>query len=223
MVKQKIFWQLYLISGIFTFIILIIGIYFGVFLGKSKINVLEKNLDDLRINQEDAALGFTLMSIFGNKTCNVIHNELSSTVAEASDIGKEITKYEQEEKFRDSRYISLKRDYTLIQIKYWSYLETMKSDCNNTNFVTILYFYSNDCSVCSGQGLILDYVKKLHPDSVMIFALDSDVDLNTLKMVKDAYGIKEMPTLIINDEKYSGLVSLDELKQIICNKIGICD
>jgi protein-disulfide isomerase len=57
----------------------------------------------------------------------------------------------------------------------------------------------------------------------MIFALDSDVDLNTLKMVKDAYGIKEMPTLIINDEKYSGLVSLDELKQIICNKIGICD
>src|SRR4030042_1658565 len=94
------------------------------------------------------------------------------------------------EKFKDGSYYSAKRDYTLIQIRYWSYLERLKNECNNTNFITVLYFYSPDCRDCSKPGLIYDYLKQQHPENVMIFALDYDVDLNTLKILKEVYDVK---------------------------------
>jgi hypothetical protein len=214
-------WELYLISGIITIIILVAGIFFGLFIGKEKVDVLQSGIDDLRIRQDDATLSFSLMSTFGNKSCDIIQHELSDTMAAASDLGKKITDYEKE-KIKDASYQSAKEDYTLIQIRYWSYLKTLKKECNTKDFITVLYFYSADCQDCNSQGLIYDYLKEKYPQNVMIFALDSDVNLNTLKILKEAYGVDKTPTSIINDEKYDGLVELKQLQGILCTDINIC-
>ena len=97
-------------------------------------------------------------------------------------------------------------------------------DCNKNDFVTVLYFYSNDgCSDCSKQATILTYLKEKHPDNIMNFALDSDIDLNTVKMLKSIYDVSKTPSLVINEDKYDGLVDLDTMKQIICNKTAVCN
>jgi thiol-disulfide isomerase/thioredoxin len=214
-------WELYLVSGIITLIILFAGIFFGLFIGKEKVDVIQSGIDDLRIRQDDATLSFSLMSTFGNKSCDIIQHELSDTMVAASDLGKKITDYEKE-KIKDSVYQSTKEDYTLIQIRYWSYLERLKKECNTTDFITILYFYSTDCQDCNKQGLIYDYLKGEYPQNVMIFALDSNVDLNTLKILKEVYGVERIPTSVINDEKYEGLVELEQVKGILCTGINIC-
>ena len=221
--KKRTDIEVYLISGFITFIVLVAGISLGILLGREKVSDLEKNLEDLRIKQEDATLGFTLMSIFGNRSCDIIHSELSNTVTEASNLGKEITRYGTED-FKDARYQAMKKDYTIIQIRYWSYLEKLKTECNKTNFITILYFYSSEyCPKCSQQALILDYTKSLYPDNVMIFALDYGIDLNVVKLLKNVYGIDKAPTLVIDDKKYENVVELDELKQILCKDLSICE
>ena len=212
---NRIDWEFFLISAIITFIILLAGIFFGMFLGKDKVSSLEHDLEDLRVRQDDATLSFSLMSTFGNKSCDIIQHELSDTMVQAAKLGKEITNYENE-KFKDDKYIQTKKDYTLIQIRYWSYLERLKHECNNTNYITILYFYSTECKDCSKQGLILDYLKQAHPNNVMNFALDSDIDLNIIRLIKNVYEVQETPTLIINEKKYTGLVELSQLQEIIC-------
>ena len=218
---NKIDWEFYLISAIITFIILLAGIFFGMFIGKEKVSSLEQNLEDLRVRQDDATLSFSLMSIFGNKSCSIIQHELGDTMTQAAELGKEITSY-QNEKFKDEGYIQTKKDYTLIQIRYWSYLERLKQECNNTNFITILYFYSGECGDCSKQGLILDYLKQTHPNNVMNFALDYDVDLNVIRLLKSVYNVTTTPTLIINDKKYTGLVELCQLEEVLCKDFSIC-
>src|SRR4030043_1855652 len=212
MVTGKNDWEFYLVSAIITFIILFAGIFFGLYIGKEKVGILQQGIDDLRIRQEDATLSFSLMNIFGNRSCEIIQHELSDTMGEASELGKKITDYEKE-KFKDGSYYSAKRDYTLIQIRYWSYLERLKNECNNTNFITVLYFYSPDCRDCSKQGLIYDYLKQQHPENVMIFALDYDVDLNTLKILKEGHDVGQVPTSIINDRQYQGLGELNQLEE----------
>jgi hypothetical protein len=221
MVDGKTDWEFYLISAIITFLILFAGIFFGLYIGKEKVSVLEQGINDLRIRQDDATLSFSLMTIFGNRSCEIIQHELSDTMSEAAELGRKITDYEKE-KFKDDSYYSAKKDYTLIQIRYWSYLERMKKECNNNNFITILYFYSDDCRDCSKQGLIYDYLKQQHPENVMIFALDYDVDLNTLKILKEVYNVEQVPTSIINDRQYQGLVELNQLDEILCTELGIC-
>jgi thiol-disulfide isomerase/thioredoxin len=215
--------EIYLISGFITFIVLVAGISLGILLGRERVSNLEKSLEDLRITQDDTTLGFTLMSVFGNRSCDIIQTELSNTVTEASNLGKEITKYEEED-FKDSNYQAMKKDYTIIQIRYWSYLERLKTECNKTNFITILYFYSSEyCPKCSQQALILNYVKGLYPDNVMVFALDYGIDLNSVKLLKSVYGIDKAPMLVIDDKKYENVVELDELKQILCQNLSICE
>jgi len=218
---KKIDWEFFLISGIITFIVLLAGLFFGMFLGKEKVGSLENDLEELRVRQDDATLSFSLMSIFGNRSCNIIQHELSDTMLQAAELGREITSYENE-KFKDDRYIQTKKDYTLIQIRYWSYLERLKQECNNTNFITILYFYSNECDDCSKQGLILDYLKQTYPNNVMNFALDYNVDLNIIRLLKSIYDVEDTPTLIINEKKYTGLVELNQLQGIVCKDLGVC-
>ena len=162
------------------------------------------------------------MSVFGNKTCNIIQHELTDIVIEAAKLGKEITDYEKE-KFKDDSYSSTKKDYTLIQVRHWSYLERLKQECNTTNFVTILYFYSAECRDCSKQGVILDYLKQKYPQNVMTFALDYDVDLNIIKLLKGVYEVEETPTIVINDKTYHGLMELSQLEEVLCLELAICD
>lgn len=210
MVRSNTDWQFYIISGVVTFLILSAGILFGVFIGKEKSISLESDINDLRIRQDDTTLGFTLLSMFGNKTCDILGNELSNTMVEASKLSNEITRYEGQEKFKDVNYYTLKKDYTIIQVKYWFYLKKLMEDCNRKDFITVLYFYSNsNCGDCSKQATILTYLKDKYPNNIMNFALDYDIDLNTVRMLKSIYGVNSMPTLIINEKTYSGLVELD--------------
>ena len=70
--------------------------------------------------------------------------------------------------------------------------------------------------------MILDYLKQTHPNNVMNFALDYDVDLNVIRLLKSVYNVTTTPTLIINDKKYTGLVELGQLEEVLCKDFSIC-
>jgi protein-disulfide isomerase len=57
----------------------------------------------------------------------------------------------------------------------------------------------------------------------MNFALDADLDLNIIRLLKSVYRVRGVPTLVIDGRSYEGLVSLEQLKQILCEKLQICE
>jgi hypothetical protein len=224
MVKRKIHWEFYAISGFFTMILLIGGVYFGIFLSKEKIVELERGLEDLKRREEDIALEFALLTTFENSSCEILSYELNKAVTDADKLGSRLVHYETTERVKASGFYPLKKDYTLTLIRAWLYLERMKSECNMTGFVTNLYFYSNkNCPDCPRQGLILDYIKRTYPQNIMTFALDYDIDLNVINLLKSLYKVEKVPTLVIDGKKYEGLVTLQELKEILCSEINICE
>lgn len=215
MVKWKINWEIYLISGLITIIILLAGIFFGVYLSEKKVSTYAEALEELKIEHEDLQLSLIILPLYGNKTCAVLEKEFNSIQVKTAKLGGEIIKYETGEVYNTPYFETIKKEYALTSVRYWLYARKMNQECN-ASFVPILYFYSNvHCPDCPKQGLILSSLKQSYPQNAMIFALDYDLDLNTINSIKLAYEVEKVPTLIINDEKYAGLVTLDQLKQCL--------
>ncbi|MEM5766184.1 MAG: hypothetical protein QW423_00905 [Candidatus Aenigmatarchaeota archaeon] len=223
MVKKKIAWEFYIVSAAITLFILFMGIYTGFFLSKTKIKELQDELTSLKLRQEDMIFELTLLTRDKNISCYLLGKALEKTMEEAGKLGDRVSIYEMNEKIKYKDFLDLKKDYTLVLIKYWFYVKEIKESCNRSDLVDVLYFYSNkNCNECSPQGTILTYLKKKYSQNLMIFAIDYDIDLNTVHILKKVYNIEKVPSLVINEEKYEGLVTLEELSEILCSKHKLC-
>ncbi|MCG2720055.1 MAG: hypothetical protein L6266_05010 [Nanoarchaeota archaeon] len=73
----------------------------------------------------------------------------------------------------------------------------------------------------------MTYLKERLQDRLLIFSIDTSFKGEPLiEMLKEAYGIKTYPSLLINDEIHSGLVDEEDLRDILCeiyeDKSGVC-
>jgi hypothetical protein len=224
MVKRRIAWEFYVFSAAITIFILFMGIYLGIFLSKGKIEELQSELTSLKLKQEDLVFELTLLTLNNkNVSCNLLTQALEKVIDEAGKLGDRVSLYETTEKIKDESFYELKKDYTLTLVRYWFYVEEIKKNCGKSNLVTVLYFYSNqNCFDCLSQGTILTYMKQKYPQNLMVFALDYDINLNIISSLKRVYDVQKVPSLVINGEKYEGLVTLEKLSEILCSKHKLC-
>ncbi|MEM5879482.1 MAG: hypothetical protein QXU74_03250 [Candidatus Aenigmatarchaeota archaeon] len=223
MVKRKVAWEFYILSAAITLFILFMGIYTGILLSRGKIEELQEDLTNLKLKQEDLIFELTLLTLNKNISCSLLAQSLEKVVDEAEKLGNQVTLYETTEKVRDSRFYTLKKDYTLTLVRYWFYVEEIKKSCNRDDLITVLYFYSNqNCLDCNSQGMVLTYFKNKYPKNLMIFALDFDIELNIISILKKVYSVEKVPSLVINGKKYEGLIVLDKLNQILCSEYNLC-
>jgi glutaredoxin len=214
MVKSKVSKRIFALAAVITIIIFIIGIYFGYFISEEKFNSLKIDFERLQLQQKDTELESNLLNFIGLNSCESLNYELDKATSMASDLGGRVSYYDSEI-IKNPEFYTLKKQYILTLIQYWSYWELYKKNCNSS-VNTILYFYSIDgCDDCSKQGFVLTYLKQRYPKEIMIFALDYNEDLYSLNLLKNVYGIKTTPTLIINKEKYEGLKDLNSLKEVL--------
>lgn len=112
--------------------------------------------------------------------------------------------------------LDLKRDYTLLSIYQWVLMKDYQEKCDS-NITLVLFFYSNvnNVSECERQGYVLDYLYYSYPKTVVVYALDYDIDTGSLNVLKELYDVRRVPTVVINDVKFEGFHSFDELKGMI--------
>lgn len=223
MVRKKIAWEFYIISGIITLSVLIVGIFFGIFLSEEKVKFLEGELSEVRISEEDATLQFTFLQYFPNESCKILKEQFYDIQMKAAELGDKVEEYERTEKMKSPEFAKLKKSYTLTLLNYWYSAKRLKEECNQS-LATILYFYSNVyCPDCPKQGAALTYIKSKYPEKVMIFSIDFDLGkkLGSVKLLRLGYNITTTPTLVVDDTKYEGLITADKLEEILCS-MAIC-
>jgi hypothetical protein len=215
MVNKKISWGFYAITLIITIAVFTSGIFFGIFLSSVKVGELQNSVSELEKKRMEQELNLLLADYLPNKTCDIMAYEVEEMIPQINELAREVTFYEETKKFEEKEYAEAKRDYTISQIRYWLYLERLKSSCN-LNVTTLIYFYSNrDCDLCRDQGVVLDYVKNMHKSDLMIFAFDTDVELNSIEIIMKSYDIQELPSIIVDGELHQGFVGKDSLEDLI--------
>jgi len=220
MVKKS----LYILAGIITGVIVLMSLFIVILIDRMRSSYIEKELELFKQDIETLNLESISLDMIGEDiTCDDLLNNtifLEDLMRRLDELEKKLQKYEKEETIIKSKdFQRLKTDYSLLSIRTWFLLKKIQEKCGE-RFLTVLYFYKlDDCPECEEQGIVLSYYKKILGEKFMVFALDMNLDNPVIQIIKGAYNVEDAPSIIVNNEKHSGFVSKQELKEIICEKI----
>lgn len=202
-----------------TTFIFVTGLIFGLWLGTERVGELDRTMMELEESIKSAELQLMFFDVMGAEvSCDYLEKQRWEISSETDSLGKEVERFESSMKLDEDSFFELKERYTLSMLRSWLNVENIKDTCD-ADFVTVLYFYSNEyCDGCEEQGIILSFYKEKLGADLLIYSIDSDLNLQIVNMLKDVYEVDEYPVLVINREVYPGFINTGELKEIICEE-----
>lgn len=217
------------ISGILTLCVFIIGILVGVTVSEKRLAYGESQIREQRVELDSMQMQYTMIDQANiENSCAALSVAIDENVKKLLETGSKIEQYSTDINFDEQEYSTLKREYTISEIRYWLFAQKAKEACMK-DVASIIYFYSDDeaCSDCSTQSRVLTYLKGQLNDRLLIFSIDASFQAEPLVgILRNSYNITQFPSLLVNDRLYSGFVSEEKLKEYLCaeyeNKEGIC-
>lgn len=221
MVTRRISKDKYLLAGFITFLIFALGLTLGMVLDNARLKALEYDAREQEI--DFASLQFQYLYLTSidteGESCPVLRTALDKSVAELGKTLDHLEEYKKDSKINLKSYTLVGRKYLLDNLQYWFFAKKSKQKCE-IDLVNILYFYSNEnCEICSDQGVLLTFFKKLYGEQLLVFPIDIDLESEEplITIMKSRYDINEYPTLVIEDTKYEGMQNKEKLSQLICS------
>lgn len=207
MISAKKYIVVFLITiGIF-FIAFIVSNYFN----DKRYEVIKSTSDKISI---DILSLETQFDLFQESSCASLTNSVLSD--EINALADKLSYAENQRGIDDSDVISLKKYYSLLEIKDYLLMKKVDKRCN-VNPISILYFYTNkeNCDACTKQGYVLTKLRNDHPE-LKVYSFDYDLDLNAIKTLISLYKIpKELPALVIEEKTYTTFKSIEDIAKII--------
>jgi len=214
----KISFKLYLVAAALTIVVFSSGILFGWILDSNRVSDVQSQIDDLAISFQNLDLENSIYQAFGNETftCSIYSSRAESLSKQTDQLAEELNSFREVNEFQLSKLDFFKKKYTVMNLQFWLQLVNLKKNCDY-NSTTVLYFYTTKpCDECAAQGIVLDALKRKSPERLMIFAIDSDLDLGVVALLKTKYNVTRIPTLVINENiKIEGFASQSALKEFL--------
>lgn len=211
----------YVAAGIITIAIFLLGLMLGLVTEGKRITYVQDLFDRQRAEFSSSQLQYAYVSSLNSQdACPAMYDVFFNNVKNLDETAHRLETYVKDSKLNDESFNVLKREYTIEQLRYWLLSKQARELCNQ-DVVRVLYFYSDDaqCADCNNQAFILDYLKKLLGDRLLIFSLDATFEQEPMiGILKTQYNITEYPTLIVEDTLVSGLSSRDELLTNLCGR-----
>ncbi len=201
-------WKKYTIVFFITLTIFISGLWISNYFNNKKIDQL-KNIES-KISL-DIMSSETQFSLLQEQSCKDVSNSILSS--ELNSLADKISYSENNIGIDDTDVVSLKKYYSLLEIKDYLLMKKIKERCDERS-VFVLYFYKNDdCTDCTKQGFVLTSLKQKYPD-LRVYSFDYNLDLSAIKAMTSIYKVPDnLPAMVINGKVYSGFKSLEEIEK----------
>jgi len=213
----KVNTQVYITAAFLTFAIFVAGIIIGWLLDQNRVNSITSQIEDIQITMDDLRLEDQFLStIEDTSSCSLYLSRVQSLSKKTDELASELDTYKGLTYFQAEAIDKLKNKYTILNLDLWLQIVNLRKNCGY-NFTTVVYFYSlESCVQCQAQGIVLDAMKKENPGNLMIFAVDSNLDLEIVELIKNNFNVSIAPTLIINEEEtFEGFINSKRLNEII--------
>ncbi|MBI4153869.1 hypothetical protein HY501_00895 [Candidatus Woesearchaeota archaeon] len=219
----------YIVAGIITLAVFIIGLLLGVSLSGERMNYAQEQMRIQKLGIDSLQIQYQFLNSFNiQNSCSAISKTFEVNVKNLIDLGNKIEKYSSDVNFNVEEFNDLKREYILAELRYWILSKKAKEACSR-DFITILYFYSDeeDCFSCSTQSRILTYLKGQLDNKLLVFSIDGSFQTEPMvSILKESYNITSYPSVVIDDQAYNGLLTEEDLTKELCSryqdKPGIC-
>lgn len=201
-------WKKYIITFFITAGLFLSAFWLSNYFTNHKINQVKIAEDKISLDLMSSEIQFSLLQEMSCK--DVSSNALSSELNSLSD---KINYSENNIGVDNSDVISLKKYYSLLEIKDYLLMKRITERCGQRS-VFVLYFYNNnDCAECTKQGYVLTSLKEKYP-ALRVYSFDYDLDLSAIKAMISIYNVPDkMPALVINGRVYSGFQGIEAVEK----------
>jgi thiol-disulfide isomerase/thioredoxin len=207
-------WQKYALAFIITAAIFGTAFYIASRLDASRVA-------DIRATQEAISIDIlsteTQFELLGSLDCSALSDNPVLSL-ELNSLASRLSVAEQNLGSTNAEVVSLKKQYSLLEIKDYLLMRQISAKCPNFKPVSILYFYSNagDCADCRRMGEVLTYLRENYP-GLRVYSFDYHLDLaalQTLKTLRKVTG--ELPAIVINNRApVYGFKNLEDTQKLI--------
>lgn len=201
-------WKKYIIVLFITSTIFISGLWVSNYLSNKKIDQLKSIEDKISVDLMSSETQFSLLQELSCK-------DVSTTVlsSELNSLADKISFSENNIGTDNSNVVSLKRYYSLLEIKDYLLMKKITERCGQKS-IFILYFYKNDkCDDCTKQGYVLTSLREKYPN-LRVYSFDYNLDLSAIKAMTSIYKVPDnLPAIVINGKVYSGFKTIEEIEK----------
>lgn len=205
-------WKRYVAAFFITAFLFATAFYLSNYFNDKKIQEIRSIETTIAIDILSSETQFNLLS---ELSCANVDDSILSK--ELNDLAAKIEFSENQDLGSVAERLSLKKYYSLLQIKDYLLMKKAEEQCN-FKATSIIYFYSNkeDCADCEKQGYILTDIRQNYPN-VRVYAFDYNLDLSALKALISIYKVTEpekLPALVVNGKVYYGLQKFEDIQAI---------
>ncbi len=213
-IQSDVFWK----AGLVTMVIFLLGVYTGYWLDSGRVEQIRKEYKEMDIRWGDAKLQAMYYNVFKNSSnfCGPAIEENLKFADRIYEDGVRIEQYEKINKLTPS-LITEKTQYILLKLQFWLNSIELKKTCN-ANYINLVYFYSHYKGTIqeSVQGAVLLDLKNKCGRNLMLIPLPLDLNITTIDIIKEQYGIEKTPTILIDENiKLEGFQTKNELEKYI--------
>lgn len=221
-VERKISKRTYIFAALLTLLIFSFGLSLGMIIDNERFKWMEDTNNGQEINYQSLQFQYLYVSELedSNESCRALSATLEKSVAELSESLDKFIQYNEQKTIRNGNFEVIARRYLLDNLKYWLFVQKARDACGGINSIDILYFYSEEnCDTCPNQGVLLTYYKKIFKENLLVFPINIDLGDKEpmVKLLMSQFNIESTPSIVINDNAYSGVVNKERLGSLICS------
>jgi len=201
--ERQINWSIYVIGFIISTIIFGAGFWLGSQIEKSVSESLQKTIGDTR--SKITSIETMLILQDDPAFCSFFLDEISNFDKETYALGTKIG-YMEERKDIDPQ---LKADYMALELRDYFLAKKINSKCGSNASLVLYFLSSSSCSTCRAQGNELTSARQ--QAAIRVYSFDIDINSSLVNSLVQSQSIKTYPTLVINDKKYEGYVTMQAI------------
>ncbi len=207
----------YVLAGILTAMVFVLGLLLGFVIEGKRVELIQDASDEARVAISSLQLQYAFidqLSQVGN--CAEFMNAFDKNVENLETARIKLSNYQSQATVNRREFDLLYRNYITSQVQYLLLSMKAKKLCDS-DVVNVQYFFSKDCKTCDDQSFILTFLKQKFNQRLLIFGFDTSFDKEPLlNLMVRTYNVTSFPTVIIEDNKYAGFMSKDNITSTIC-------
>ncbi|MBU1975573.1 MAG: hypothetical protein KKG59_04175 [Nanoarchaeota archaeon] len=227
--KKSTVVTIFVVALVITIFLLMTILLLGALLNKNRESYIDSNVQKLYNDLNEMQTFSLLAEVYGDQmACVAFSSKLMDMDESIWNLGRKIDQYRSvsEEFKKNPYYLEQKKIFNENELFYMVLLKQLKVRCNYTQAI-VLFFYQNsqDCKKCDDQSFVLTDINKDIDEELAIFSFDADLNLTSLRVLREFYQITELPCTIVNDVKMCGMQDKDAILKEICKDqpdIDVC-
>jgi hypothetical protein len=171
---------------------------------------------EISLNQESIKYDLLKIELESNFLEFCDKNILSRISEDLNEMGSIMAILEERWGKSDERILEQKKRYSLLEVQHFLNIKKFQKSCNESLNVIFLFYSNSGLYIDSGEriGSMLTFIKEQKDEEVMIYSFDYDLDLSTIRVLKEVYNVTSPNTLVINEKvKLIDPQNIDDIKK----------